>query len=201
MNPIEYWRGKDGDEYTERNKAFSIASNIAFFSEATKRLQPIATILEFGCNVGLNLAALKQIFPDVGLKGVDINESALKVIGKCLPGVKPVYDNICTYTGSQADLVLTKGVLIHIHPRDLKFAYQTLYDSSKRYILIAEYYSPRPVMIPYRGQKDLLWKRDFAGELMDKYQDLKLIDYGFWYHRDKHVQDDINYFLMEKGEY
>jgi spore coat polysaccharide biosynthesis protein SpsF len=33
---------------------------------------------------------------------------------------------------------------------------------------------------------------------MDRYPDLKLIDYGFHYHRDRYPQDDITYFLLKK---
>ena len=36
------------------------------------------------------------------------------------------------------------------------------------------------------------------GDLMDKYPDLKLIKYGFVYHRDIFPQDDITWALFEK---
>ena len=48
---------------------------------------------------------------------------------------------------------------------------------SKKFILIAEYYNPTPVEVSYRGHNGKLFKRDFAGEMMKKYSDLKLIDY------------------------
>ncbi len=36
---------------------------------------------------------------------------------------------------------------------------------------------------------------------MDKYKDLKLVDYGFAYHRDmKSAQDDVTWFLLEKNK-
>lgn len=42
--------------------------------------------------------------------------------------------------------------------------------------------------------------RDFAGELLDKYEDLELVEYGFTYHRDKQFpQDDSTWFLLKKG--
>jgi spore coat polysaccharide biosynthesis protein SpsF len=35
--------------------------------------------------------------------------------------------------------------------------------------------------------------------MMDKYSNLKLVDYGFVYHRDyQFPQDDMNWFLLEK---
>jgi spore coat polysaccharide biosynthesis protein SpsF len=53
-------------------------------------------------------------------------------------------------------------------------------------------------MVNYRGNENRLFKRDFAGELINKF-DMNLIDYGFTYHRDKHFpQDDLTWFLLEK---
>jgi spore coat polysaccharide biosynthesis protein SpsF len=70
---------------------------------------------------------------------------------------------------------------------------------SSRYILVCEYYNPTPVSIDYRGHSDRLFKRDFAGEILDLYTDLTLRDYGFVYHRDTNFPlDDITWFLLEK---
>jgi len=44
-----------------------------------------------------------------------------------------------------------------------------------------------------------LFKRDFAGEMLDRFKDLELLDYGFVYHRDNNFpQDDLNWFLLRK---
>ena len=52
--------------------------------------------------------------------------------------------------------------------------------------------------IEYRGHEDVLFKRDFAGELIDKFN-LKLINYGFTYNREKYFpNDDGTWFLLEK---
>lgn len=84
---------------------------------------------------------------------------------------------------SQYDISFTKGVLIHINPEKLNNVYENLYRLSRKYIIVCEYYDPNPVVVKYRGNDDRLFKRDFAGELIDKYN-LKLVDYGFVYHRD-----------------
>lgn len=77
--------------------------------------------------------------------------------------------------------------------------YEKLYQASKRFIFIGEYFNPSPVTIPYRGHNDRLWKRDFAGEILEKYPNLSLVDYGFSYKKDPAFsQDNINWFLMEK---
>jgi len=75
-----------------------------------------------------------------------------------------------------------------------------MYRSSRRLILVAEYYNPTPVAVPYRGHTDRLFKRDFAGELLDRHPDLNLIDYGFAYRRDPVMpMDDATWFLLGKG--
>jgi spore coat polysaccharide biosynthesis protein SpsF len=100
---------------------------------------------------------------------------------------------------SKYDFALIKGVLIHINPDYLGKVYDMLYSSTSCYICIAEYYNPKPVEVTYRGHEGKLFKRDFAGEMMDKFPDLKLLDYGFVYHRDYHFpQDDTTWFLLEK---
>ena len=65
---------------------------------------------------------------------------------------------------------------------------------------MCEYYNPSPVTINYRGHSDRLFKRDFEGEILDKFPDLNLIDYGFSYKRDVvFPQDDITWFLLQKN--
>ena len=69
----------------------------------------------------------------------------------------------------------------------------------KDFIHVIEYYNPSPVAITYRGHDDRLFKRDFCGDLLDKFKDLELVDYGFCYRRDPvFQQDDMTWFLMRK---
>ena len=97
------------------------------------------------------------------------------------------------------DFVFTCGVLIHLNPDMLPLAYQKIYNASSRYICLAEYYNPTPVSIPYRGHEERLYKRDFAGEFLDAFTDVRLIDYGFIWRRDPlYPEDDTTWFLMEK---
>ena len=91
------------------------------------------------------------------------------------------------------------AVLIHINTDELNLVYDKLVTATGRYLLVAEYYNPVPTSIQYRGHIDRLFKRDFAGVIMDRHPNMKLLDYGFTYHRDPNFpQDDITYFLMEK---
>ena len=36
------------------------------------------------------------------------------------------------------------------------------------------------------------------GEMLDRYSDLHLVDYGFVWRRDVFAQDDLTWFLLEK---
>jgi len=133
----------------------------------------------------MNLKALQLLYPGIGLRGVEINPDAARIL-RTLIGDENVYEgSICDCpVEGKVDLSLSKGVLIHINPDRLFVVYEKLYQASKRFILVCEYYNPSPVEVLYRGHSDRLFKRDFAGEILDKYSDLSLIDYGFSYRRD-----------------
>lgn len=196
-----FWKGEFGNEYTDRNKgAHWLAANMAFFSHSLAKTDRLSSVLELGANTGLNLAALNTLLPQTQLSAVEINEKAAKQLQQSLPAVDVNLSSILDFkTSKRWDLVFTKGVLIHINPEKLDTVYELMYQASSRYILIAEYYNPSPVGISYRGHSDKLFKRDFAGEMLDKYPNLQLLDYGFSYHRDtKFPQDDLNWFLLEK---
>jgi len=197
----EFWAGEFGAEYITRNNAASlVASNINLFSCALRATEPIRSCLEFGANIGLNLKALRMLFPALSCSAIEINQTASALIKEQIANCRLVGESILDYVPSRKfDLVLSKGVLIHIDPNYLPVVYEKLVRSSAKYILIIEYYNPTPVAISYRGHEGRLFKRDFAGEMLQAYSSLNLKDYGFCYHRDpKFPQDDLNWFLLEK---
>lgn len=196
-----FWAGIFGTDYISRNQSRKLLSwNLNFFCKALAQARSISSCLEFGANIGMNLRALQLLFPEMLLKGIEINQAAAQILGENIGNENVFQGSIIDYNpDEQVDLALIKGVLIHINPEMLGLVYDKLYQSSCRYILICEYYNPSPVTIPYRGHSDRLFKRDFAGDLLEKYQDLSLLDYGFAYRRDPTFpQDDITWFLLEK---
>ena len=196
-----FWSGDFGDEYIDRNQGDQLlASNLNFFNDALSSCTKIQSCVEFGANIGMNLRALQLLFPGIHCSGIEINKMAAAELGNLIGQDAVFIGAISDFEPKkQADLALIKGVLIHINPQQLNVVYEKLYETSNRYILVAEYYNPSPVSISYRGHSDKLFKRDFAGEMLDIYPNLDLVDYGFAYHRDnKYPQDDITWFLMEK---
>jgi pseudaminic acid biosynthesis-associated methylase len=192
-----FWAAEFGSNYIDRNQEYT--SMIHFLGKIISRTSSIKSVIEFGCNIGLNLKALNILLPKCELTGLEINTTAcdrLREWKKC----NVINESIFNYKGGKKyDLTMVQGVLIHINPSMLQNVYEKLYDGSNRYILISEYYNPTPVSIDYRGHSNRLFKRDFAGEMLDRYQDLELVDYGFLYHRDNYFQqDDMNWFLLKK---
>ena len=186
-----FWAGDFGTEYIQRNQGDALlASNLDFFGKALRQARGIESCIEFGANIGMNLKALKLLHPSIDAKQ----------LGSVIAPANVHNTSILDFTPArQWDLALIKGVLIHINPEVLSQVYDKLFAACGRYLMVAEYYNPAPVAIPYRGHSDRLFKRDFAGELMDCHPQLHLVDYGFAYRRDPNFpQDDITWFLMEK---
>lgn len=197
-----FWAGEFGDEYVDRNAgARWVASNTALFSQILRRTHDVRSVIEFGANIGQNLAALRNLLPTARLSGVEINQKAVEHLRSEQPDVDVYHQSLLEFSSNEVwDLTFTKGVLIHINPCDLERVYQKLYAHSRQYLLVAEYYNPAPVEITYRGHEGKLFKRDFAGDLLDRFADLRLIDYGFAYHRDPNFpQDDSSWFVLEKA--
>lgn len=200
MNEQEqFWAGDFGNEYSGRNKDL-MRRNTALFSEILKKTNGVRSVMELGCGTGMNLTAIKNLKPNVEVMGVELNSQA---VGKCPVGTifnQSVFD-MEVPLAIEIDLIFTKGLLIHIFPDDLGLVYDKLYRAGSRYILMCEYYNPTPVEVAYRGHRNKLWKRDFAGEFMNAHPDIQLVDYGFVYHRDTFPQDDLTWFLMERRQY
>lgn len=195
-----FWAGEFGAEYINRNKDKTLLGNkTSFFAKVLGKTEKLSSVIEFGANIGLNLVAIKSLLPNIKTTAVEINPLAVKQLAA--NGIEEIFhESILEFaTDKNYDLTFTAGVLIHINPEMLDKVYERLYQYSNKYILLAEYYNPTPTEVNYRGHNERLFKRDFSGELMDKYPDLKLVDYGFVYHRDNNFpMDDFNWFLLKK---
>ena len=197
-----FWAGEFGDDYIIRNDSKKlIAANTVLFSKVLRYTHNVKSVLELGANIGLNLVAIHSLLPLAKISGVEINTKASEILTK-LDYIETINTSLLDLSlDKKYDFVFTKGVLIHQNPEMLQRVYDLIYECSNRYIFIFEYYNPVPMEVKYRGFDSVLFKRDFAGELMDKYSDLKLIDYGFVYHRDNNFPgDDFNWFLMQKQQ-
>ena len=194
-----FWAGEFGLNYIDRNNCEPLLySKVAMWARMLQAANNVNSIRELGCNIGLNLVALKRLQPKLNLSGYEINEEAAKQASDFNVAEIKQGSIIDQINDTKVDLTFTAGVLIHINPDYLYNVYKNLVDGSNRYVLVAEYYNPAPTKINYRGHENRLFKRDFAGDLIDNYG-MKLVDYGFVYKRDNWApQDDITWFLLEK---
>lgn len=199
-----FWAGEFGEAYRERCALSDdlVAARTACMARMLKQAGPVASAFEVGCNIGLNLVAMKRVSPATKLEAIEINAHSAQAanelgIARVETGSVIGYQPEKTY-----DLSMICGVLIHLNPEVLPDVYDTLFKLSHRHILLFEYYNPTPVEVTYRGHEARLFKRDFAGEMLDRFKHrLKLVDYGFFYHRDPISRsDDGTFFLLEKTE-
>lgn len=200
----KFWLGSFGNKYINRNKNKELIINkFFFFKKIFKKFKKkkITSVIEFGSNIGLNLLNLKKIFKLKKISAIEINKKAAQQC-KNIKNVNIFNMSVNNFIPKRKyDLVLTCGFLIHQNPNNLKNIYKKIHDSCKNkgYVLIAEYFSSNPTKVIYRRKKDMLFKRDFAGEFVSIFKKSRIIDYGFFYHKDKYPQDDITWFLIKKN--
>lgn len=201
---ISAWRGAFGDAYVERNVASDerVRNSARAFDQILGHLGNAMpkTVLEVGANVGANLAALKALH-DVTLHAVEPNAKArAKLIESGIVGPGNVHDATATslpFADASIDLVFTCGVLIHIPDDQLADAYHEMHRVASRYLLAIEYFSPTPVRVPYRGETDLLFKRDFGEFWLELYPFLEVVADGFFWKRTTGL-DNLNWWLFRK---
>lgn len=204
MNKQEkMWQGAFGTEYHARNKT---EDRMSFWSQilGPSVLRDAWSVLEPGAGKGENLAAIRdarkgQLEIDMDttkLIGVEVNRVACGVMeGQGITVHNKAFlemplDNV------RFPLVITRGFLIHVPTMALQATLAKIYNASSKYICFAEYYSPVRREVDYHGMGSALWLDDFAGKMMAMYPNLKLLDYGFKYHKDNGY--DLTYFLLEK---
>lgn len=186
------WAGEFGNAYHLRNEP---VDQTGLWAKVMRKADKVDSVLEVGAGQGDNLHAFKYLHPGCRVTGIDINETACKTMeSRGFVAVHGVFPDV--KIDNRYDLVLTRGFLIHVPTGDVDTVLDAMHGLSKRYIAIAEYYSPNRRRVSYRGYNDLLYVDDFAGRLMKRHPDLSLVDYGFEYWVDGGY--DLTWFLLEK---
>ena len=202
MNEQENFWVQISEEYIEANSDFNKDLGIKAWSRMLSKisLDDIQSILECGSNIGRNVNYLNGLLPNATKSIIELSPEAHKIVTSKYKILNSFLGPISAAVFEKKfDLVFTSGVLIHIHPSNLKETMAKIYDFSNRFILIAEYFSRTPVTIEYRNQSNKLFKSDFGKQILNNFE-LNLIDYGFlWgYEFDNAGFDDITYWLFEK---
>jgi pseudaminic acid biosynthesis-associated methylase len=201
---LAMWRGAFGDAYTDRNIASPemMGARIALWAQILGHTiaAPPGSILEVGANLGINLRALRAITA-ARLYAVEPNDKAREILLR--DGIVEPQDmragmaTAIDLPDDVAYLAFTSGVLIHIHPDELLASCQEIHRCTARWIVCIEYFADKPEMIPYRGEVDRLFKRDFGGFWLDNFPDLRITAYGFAWKRVTGL-DNLTWWLFEK---
>jgi spore coat polysaccharide biosynthesis protein SpsF len=192
-NPQERaWRGLFGDAYTDRNVTVPDTRRDAF-ARIVKGLD-IDSLLEVGCNRGHNLLTLGGLLK-CRTVGIDLNEHALGIAASDGCDVVRASGAAIPFLPRSFDLILTCGVLIHVALEELAKVMKEIETATSRYVLCIEYYAPVETVVPYRGLRDALFKRDFGAHFRESCPRLSERDAGFL---DAHEGfDRCNWWLFE----
>lgn len=215
---LNHWTNPEyGHEYIERNNFadWKLKLGVRGFRRILKGLE-FQSLLEVGSNIGLNLWFIsewaKKRKQDKFLYAVEPFKEAYDTL---VTQTKfPVSEAVnCSgfelpYPNSAMDIAMTHGVLIHVHPDNLKKMTDEVVRVAKKYVICTEYFSHEPEEVGYRGKPNLIFKRDFGKWYLDNYPNLKCINYGFLWQQefcDKKqphpygtLFDDLNYWVFEK---
>ena len=179
VSAIDHWRGKGGDAYISRN-APMLKARADMWGRILGPMFPVPlSILEVGANVGQNIHALRTLLPDEAeFAAVEPNNAALAELWAAGIAAVDATAESLPYADDQFDLVFTSGVLIHIPPDHLLRSCAEIMRVARRWIVSIEYFSEKPEEIHYRGQRGLLWKRDWGQYWIDNFG-LKPVACGF----------------------
>ena len=202
MNQQElFWKNEYAKSYIEKNQEFDKEKGIEAWKKMLRQAKGVTSILECGCNIGRNIEFLEQVLPAAEKSIIEISDPAFKIVtGKYK--IKNAFHGTILESKfkDNFDLVFTIGVLIHIHPDHIVENMRKIFQHSKKYILLGEYFNRTPVSVEYQGQKDRLFKRDFGKLFLENFN-VSLVNYGFlWGHvYDQAGFDDITWWLFAKN--
>lgn len=204
MNKQEqFWKDTYAKEYITRNSEFDLDAGIKAWAQMTRNLGPIRSILECGCNIGRNINILNHLMPGAEKSIIEISPEAFSIVTGRYNFADALNCSILAsdFGGKQFDLVFTTGVLIHIAPENLLENLSKIYAHSKKYIVFCEMFSRVPRTVPYKGENDLLFTRDYGRFFLENFP-CRVVDYGFlWGHYyDAAGFDDGNFWVFEKTE-
>jgi pseudaminic acid biosynthesis-associated methylase len=190
------WRTEFGDEYVERNRRAG-EKRRSFWQKLLSELDA-QTVLEVGCNIGVNLDWIVRLRQPRLVCGVDVNLKALNELRRAVPDASVIWSlgRQLPFRDGCFDLVFTTGVLIHQPEDSLSLVMAEIVRCSRRYILCGEYFASETIEVEYRGQTGALFKRDYGRMYKERFPQLHLCTQGVL--SREQGWDDIRYWVFEK---
>jgi len=144
-----------------------------FLMEKIANFFPFSSILEIGCNCGPNLYLIAKKFPNIKIKGIDINPMAVQNGNKCFAeeGISNVKllvgkaDELGQFQDKSFDIVFTDAVLIYIGPDKIEKVVREMFRITRKALIFVEWHEnsedPKGLGIYHFGP----WKRDYVNLL------------------------------------
>lgn len=172
------WAAEIGQEYTDRNtltaekldalylECFGVtrqALNMRFLGDLPRDI----SILEVGCNIGMQLRHL-QMMGFTNLHGIELQQYAIDRL--CVQDVEvrqgSAYE--LPYADGEFDLVYTSGVLIHLPPASWNphAALQEIVRVSRKWVWGFEYFAFPRQEIKDRNWQNMLWADDYPAHFL-----------------------------------
>ena len=181
------WDGDFGQDYTKRNmqslEDMEEGSRLDYGLTRTEinqrflgELDRSIRILEVGTNIGNQLLCLQKMgFRN--LYGIELQRDVAQIARERTKYINFIQGSAfdVPFKDNFFDLVFTAGVLIHIAPNDIKNVMSEIHRVTKKYIWGMEYFAEKYTEVEYRGNKELLWKTDFAKLYLDTFKDIKKV--------------------------
>lgn len=156
---LSYWESQNHPHRT------LLLDKIAEFSR-------ISSVLEIGCNCGPNLHLLAQKYPDIMIRGIDINPIAVETENRYLSsGNSPNVhislgraDDLSQFQDKTFDVVFTDAVLIYIGPDKIQQTIQEMIRVARKGLVLVERHCFEPNNRDNYGLGSRpygLWQRDY----------------------------------------
>lgn len=167
---------REGDEWIKHYWNLKNHSHRRFLIKTLAKYYPFSSILEIGSNCGPNLYLLAKKYPNIKIRGIDINPLAVDKGNEWFKrlrmfNVKLSIDEaskLSQYKGKSFDIVFTDAVLIYVGRDEIRKAIEEAIRITKRYLVLVEWhYFNGKNKDPYGlGVHHFnLWKRDYKALL------------------------------------
>jgi pseudaminic acid biosynthesis-associated methylase len=181
------WEEEFGEGYLERNVYDPVELNTFYMNrfgitkdtlnnDFLKDIPKDAKILEVGTNIGNQLFHL-QSQGYTNLYGIEIQDRAINYAKQRTDNLNIIKSDALDipFKDNYFDVVFTHGVLIHISPENIKKVIKEITRVSRQYIWGLEYYADEYIDLEYHGQKNIMWKTNFAKLFTDSEIGLEVI--------------------------
>ena len=153
-----YWKNRPLDDpkrdwnYGSQNWVFdyfcsALHSHRKVIIQELRKLQPIRSVLEVGCNIGPNLLRVQDEFPKAKLAGVDINEFAINEGKKLLPEVDLRVSDLdkLPFKNKSFDYVIADAVLIYVDSTKINQVIREMNRVCKKGMILVEWHNEESV--------------------------------------------------------